>query len=279
MKKAIMKKLTVVMVVAAVVFGAASGAMAASDFDMILTMYGYQNADGVNQNGVSMNKTFGDKEASYNLGMPVSVPAFEELYAPGGANASLNFDTGIFLSDLISTNVDAWADVQLAFYCSAGNPGDFPSAGSYFGAVSTPTLKSTDQGNFDSGHRSITTGGVIGDAGTAAVYGTDDANSYVKKMNAGVIGVLSGILGDSQNGELNLAALDTAGGTAELMLYKAEFTSEGVYDAPVQLGTFTFSLDTDGSLLANYNAVPVPAPLLLLGSGLLGLIGFRRKRA
>ena len=67
-------------VAAMLVFGAAANSMAATDFDMILTAYGYKNADGVNQSGVSSGKTFGDKEASYNFSIPVDYNYNERFF-------------------------------------------------------------------------------------------------------------------------------------------------------------------------------------------------------
>jgi hypothetical protein len=272
-----MKKLAVIMIAAVFVFGAAANAMAATSYEMYFSMYGFKDANGVNQNGRSENKTFGDKEATYNLGFPTDM-SYNELFAPGGAKDGAHIDTGIFISDLTSTGVNSWGDIQLALHCSFGNPGNFPAAGAYFGAIGTPMLNHPSQQGFDSASSNIALGLPTPEAGLNNVHFTNNPNSYVTQLNYGIIGTL-GFFVDSQNSELNLGALDTQGGTAELRLYKAAYPT-AVIQTPVMLGTFTFALDVnDQSLVANYNAVPVPAPLMLLGAGLLGLIGFRRKNA
>ena len=243
-------------VAAMLVFGAAANSMAATDFDMILTAYGYKNADGVNQSGVSSGKTFGDNEASYNFGYPTDFSSGEELFGLGGANDGVTFDTGIFLEDLLSTGVDSWGDIQVAVYDSYGSPIDGDWAASYFTATGAPTLNTNQQTNFDSAHRNIALGAGIGDPDTSEVYGTGDDNSYVTRMNSGEIGKFSRML-TSLNGEANLGALDSDA-TVDLALYKAEFTTDvngdDVYDTPVKLGTFTFSADGSDQLVADYSA-------------------------
>lgn len=76
------------------------------------------------------------------------------------------------------------------------------------------------------------------------------------------------------NGEASLAPLATVGYVDQTLFYygNADTSAPGVKMAVIR----TFA---DGHTELNPNAVPVPASVLLLGSGLLGLIGIRRKMA
>lgn len=76
------------------------------------------------------------------------------------------------------------------------------------------------------------------------------------------------------NGEASLAALATIGYVDQTLYYygNGDSAAAGVKMAVIR----TFA---DGHTELNPNAVPVPASVLLLGSGLLGLIGIRRKMA
>lgn len=121
-----------------------------------------------------------------------------------------------------------------------------------------------------------------------SVYGTDsvaaskaDLESYwMKADNGGVggyIGRFKGFYSTSSFGEANLADLATVG-YVDQNLYM--FTNPSVVGAGVAVATIRTL--ADGTTLINpaaTNPVPVPASLLLFGSGLLGLFGIRRKNA
>lgn len=101
--------------------------------------------------------------------------------------------------------------------------------------------------------------------GTNAYYTYLDSNGLK-------IGLFNGLLPAtaSVNGEMSLFSL-LGGQTQDLYYYAGTFS--GSLTGSVAK---TFSLAADGSTVVG-SPVPVPPALLLLGSGLLGLIGFRRK--
>ncbi|MGD8387509.1 MAG: VPLPA-CTERM sorting domain-containing protein [Desulfobacteraceae bacterium] len=105
-------------------------------------------------------------------------------------------------------------------------------------------------------------------------YEMDNADSYLSKNSDPELGNYNdfvNISGEFWNAELV--------GLGDTYLYGFNYTDDGEASLAL-LGTFTLSLDaTDNSLLIDYTPVPVPASVLLLGSGLLGLFGIRRKRS
>jgi hypothetical protein len=101
------------------------------------------------------------------------------------------------------------------------------------------------------------------------VYLQSDANSFVTRMAPA--GSFASYL-QVYNGEASLAALDTVGYVDQLLYYYS--TPD---DASSGSPLYTIRSWANGTSEINPNVVPIPAAVYLLGSGLLGLIGIRRK--
>lgn len=126
----------------------------------------------------------------------------------------------------------------------------------------------------------------IGQVSSFYAADSTDANgleSWTSKMNlVNVPGGYAGLNPDWELGQADLGALAVPGGFVDMYLYEYEklgnrpgtmnlIAGDGVdYQAVLRL-------DSDGNITVN--PVPVPAAVWLLGSGLLGFIGIRRKNS
>lgn len=111
-------------------------------------------------------------------------------------------------------------------------------------------------------------------------------SGYYARMNAGgtAVGTLNGALYSDNDAELALAADGSASGflLSGMLTQELDYlTGNEAYSLLKNANlAFNFFADGDGSLnfqIAEAAAVPVPAALWLLGSGLLGLLGLRKK--
>ena len=105
-------------------------------------------------------------------------------------------------------------------------------------------------------------------------------SSYDIKMNSASTapGYYAGLNQDQPHGEAYLTALDTVGYLDMYLYHYSIMTLDTGVDADTPYSG-VLRLYADGSSVLNPSAVPIPGSLLLLGSGLLGLFGIRRKKA
>ena len=179
-------------------------------------------------------------------------------------------DSGLTLSSF--TEAETWSDVTLfagAYYGSGSMLENYD----YLVALDeTPTaLRTTANLSFSS---------AISNSyyNVSAVDGYDDVYSTT---------VLTGTsLSNKQDSFTGVEAIDLSAfdeGVTEIImnLYTISSSDWGATWTITELDNefFVLSLNDDGTLSAEIRAVPVPAAVWLLGSGLLGLIGIRRRNA
>jgi len=115
-----------------------------------------------------------------------------------------------------------------------------------------------------------------GAASSDASKSTTDSRSYSIGMDGASYNIAGSFDHFFANGTGSEAAF-TYGQTPSLNLYYYGNPYASPNIPGVNMGTL--QMQADGSTLLNPNAVPIPAAVWLLGSGLLGLIGVRRRNA
>jgi len=242
------KKLIALLAGALLTTAMAGNALAAfADFDLIRVVY---------------QRSGGTVEVGTELGsVSTLLAAGPNTATTGGAFTSL---TG---TDLSSGNY------YVAYFARDKASSDLWFTGS--DATKLGSLKSSSVNSvIDSvmnGYNAI--GGSAGD--TQVLQSTTNANSYkVKTFANGWAGVFSAGFSDT---EASLADLANGAITQDLY-YWGNFAATGF---GVKVGSIT--TNADGSSIVNYEApaapTPIPPAFFLMGSGLLGMVGLRRKKA
>jgi len=192
-------------------------------------------------NGSTVNLTNGGATSAFNLSMFGSSTSLDNLYVSYFAVAN--------------TTQDVWASGSLTN--ALGSNGR--------GFASLNGAANLTRSTFNSA------GGSTGTVESAQSL----ANSYWSQMDKGGAG--AGLLAAyiiSGNIEASLADLATIGYVDQAFYF---FDAAKVSSTGVQIATLRTLADGSTVLNPSSSAVPVPAAVYLLGSGLLGLVGLRRK--
>jgi hypothetical protein len=189
--------------------------------------------------------------------------------SPSSANLSLN--TSNFSLSNLGTGAN-WANSYVAYFAVApdlstawvsGNQGGQMNNGSAFGA------------GFLNGYFQLQGQAQLVGGQSVQIAQSNGASYYTgMNINGSGVGVMGGFL--NGGGDANLAALATTGGHVDQMLYFYSDPQNNHSGTPVTaMNLRTFA---DGHTEFNAGSVPIPPSVLLLGSGLLGLVGIGRKR-
>jgi hypothetical protein len=254
-----MKKILMLMVVAVLMFGVSGQAMAAfSGGDLIQVVF----------------STSGVNEVATDLG---SISALTSPSAGVVSYTANNFN----LSQLGGTADASNSYVAYFAIMSPINGGSANKNAWFSGTGGTQSVAKTAFGGYDT-HYSVTTGQyqVSGGGASQVVLATSNANSFWAQLttNGASLGGMGGILTNANaTAAQSLANLATLGYvTTNLYYYGAIPGTPGAYAGTNVSGMTTYA---DGHSALNGPTTPIPAAVYLFGSGLMGLVGLRRKMA
>jgi len=243
-----MKKLTSIIFAALLTMAFATQALAVSfgELDLVRVVYKAGGAEVATNLG--------------NIGTTLDLSADELVVGDGSSAFSLSqFAPGT-----------TWADLRVAYFTKLETSKEAYLSSSDSAA---PGANSRAWSNFSNGVLFATTyySGLTA-TGSTVVGDATFNNAYAQALTNG--GTNPGAFGSyisPSSGEMNLAALVTAGYVDQ---YLYHYMNNAAQPGVVRIRTFA-----DGSTMINPAAVPVPASVFLLGSGLLALIRRARTRA
>lgn len=220
-------------------------------------------------------------EVGSDLGLDVSTFS---LSSPVNEVRLPTADLSLFVGGLESLTVGYWAHdiANKDFYVTGYMPG-------YMGDADGLVMNGRKQVNGDTVMNTVQ--GYYAGSGTDTMVGqqTVSGPDYFSMFSKG--GTADGSFGGSLASgywevDISLADLQTEG-YIDQYLYYFDYDNSAGAKAGVEVAVLRTFLTSDGttidlagnqiSTVVNPAAVPVPASLLLLGSGLLGLFGIRRK--
>ena len=242
------KKILVMAAVFMLVFSFAGQAMASFTSGSELIMVVYKNGGTGNEVAVDLGSVSTDK-------------------APISSTINLTPTSSFALSDFPSSS---WSDLSVAFFAKTGSGYLWisgPTAGgqSTTGGTLSPLLAGITQAT-------TLYSGIASDGKALAV--SSDGQSYWNQLdqNGVSVGMFAGY---TSGGEVSLAALATTGYVDQYLYFYDKATSASPMSgvAIAQIRTYA-----NGTVdLITVSSVPIPAAVWLLGSGLIGLVGIRRR--
>ncbi len=173
-----------------------------------------------------------------------------------------------------------WSDLRLAYYADNYNG----ASSTFFFATTSPTATGYSYAQIIPFHSEASDIRILYAAASNRTINTTPAElkSYDRNMNANSKGpgLYAGLNSPNPGaGEADLSDLNTKD---HVDMYLYEVAYNGGWTMVNGNGTdyvAKLTLNSDGSTIINAAAVPVPASVLLFGSGLLGMLGIRRKES
>ena len=288
-----MKKLAVIAAAAMLVFGFVGQAAAFfEDFNLIRSIYTTTGTKEVGSDLGADVRSFA--VAPYDTTWP-GQPAKAGKAKPGPVPSPFN-PVELYAGSLIPLSAfdGPLNSLQIGYWAHGAVDRDFWATGwltTAYGGTDNDglTMLGKKQGAADANY-DATQSFYAAAAASTGIF-NKETGSYFNKFDASGLNVGSmGNVLDTNSIEmtLSLAALSTVGYVDQL-LYWFDYDNSGGSKAGVEVAVIRTFLTSDGATIdlsgdsiatvVNPSAVPIPGSVLLLASGLLGIFGFRRKRA
>ncbi len=258
-----MKKLVLLLAVMTLVLGVSANAMAYfAAGDLVQVVY---------QNGGTGNEVLTDltNGSISTWTTSASVP-------------TTNYNTGITTSSLSSLLPGStWSSLDVAYFTYKGS-GAFWLSGTQGGQTNNGSQKAGTDGALGNVINLAYANSGNGASSQVTQASGSSGNTYWGSANKNglSVGTFAGFV-NTGNGEQNLAAL-ASGGSVSLYLYYYPSGTSNTAGSGVSVAKLTINNNGTTSITANSNGgggptTPIPAPVVLLGSGLLGLVGLKRR--
>jgi hypothetical protein len=259
-----MKRKLSVLLAALMVFAVAGQAAAYfDDLNLIRSIYSASGA-------VEVGSDLGGGVNTFSLASPLNV-------IRGTAVGLSTFDGGL--------------DTLVVGYWSHNQTGqDFYATGNYMDGDGL-TMLGRKQNTADGTYNPVQTFYATSGSATTVASDKTAVDSYYKafdRSNPGSGQMGTNLKNDSYEMDISLAALLTVG-YVDQYLYFFDYNAASGDKGGVEVAVIRTFLTTDGSTIdlngnkiataINPNAVPVPAAVWLLGTGIVGLVGIRRRKS
>lgn len=246
-----MKKIVMLLIAAVMLFGVSGQAMAAfSDGDLIQVVY---------QKG-------GTAEVATDLGaVSLGTTAYTGPTINFNANPFPTAGSGVFATA-------SQSDLQVAYYIAGGTAGSAPAYVSGSNATQTSAARQGAKvGNLTVQNTMYNT---VSGGGSQASVLQNNIQSYYSLSDAGgnTIGGFGGFI-PVKDGEVSL------GTSAYVDTYLYYYATPNATSSKAGVQVATIRTFANGSSQVVGPVTPIPASILLLGSGLAGLVGIRRKQS
>ncbi len=253
-----MKKIMMLLIAVVMLFSVTGQAMAAfNEGDLIRVVYNTSNDPVSGAHYFEYATDLGAFQPTSLSGMTANTDAFNTS-SVGGASGTATFSQMNVAYFIMNSSGYA------ASTSASGNINTYAFWGSYQPAASN-TL-----GTF-----------AAAAVGNNAKVAMDSGYSYWTQMNGG--GTMIGTMGNylaTGDAEKSLAALSTTGYVDQILYYYGADPDSGIKGTKASyIRTFADGHTTVSAIDPSLPSVPIPAAIYLFGSGLMGLVGLRRKTA